>query len=74
MRGILQEVNLVVDEKEVSRPNPSGLASDFNTSSKKDYYQIDSLTQLRANIAKVTELQFKMQFMLGEITSLVAKK
>ncbi len=40
----------------------------------RDYHQVDSLAQLKANVAKLAELHFKLHFMVGEIAHLTSKK
>ncbi|MCB0391616.1 MAG: hypothetical protein KDD58_10000 [Bdellovibrionales bacterium] len=42
--------------------------------SHKDYHQIDALNQLKANVSKITDLQYRLNYMMSEIQSLVKKR
>jgi hypothetical protein len=39
----------------------------------KDYHQVDALSQLKANVNKLSDLQFKLNFMMNEISTLIRK-
>ena len=39
-----------------------------------DSYQVDVLGQLRANVAKIQELQGRLRFTMNEISSLIKKR
>jgi hypothetical protein len=44
-----------------------------NVEVHKDFHQMDSLGQLKANVQKLTELQFKLNFLIGEVCQLTSK-
>ncbi|MCB9026059.1 MAG: hypothetical protein H6625_07070 [Bdellovibrionaceae bacterium] len=46
----------------------------YNEEPYKDFHQLDALTQLKANVEKITDLQFRLNYMMGEVQSLVKKR
>lgn len=39
-----------------------------------DYHQIDALSQLKANVEKINDLHFRLNYLMSEIQSLVKKR
>ena len=50
------------------------LTTSYQQEPVKDYHQVDALSQLKANVTKITELQFRLNYMMSELQTLVSKK
>ena len=77
------EMNIKYEENKAKnlRLRPIELGVEGATASKyvedeaksENFYEVDVLTQLRANVQQIEDLQFRLNFLMSEIRTLIKK-
>lgn len=69
----VSNVEAAATAKKIESQNLATVGENFASSALGVHYDVDVLSQFRANLEKVEELNGRLRFVLGEVNSLIVR-